>query len=354
MNKIFADRFKSARLMNGLSLQDLSDRLNNKITRQALHRYEKGEVVPDSEMIGLLCEVFNVRPDFFFRETQLELGEIEFRKLKSLPAKEEYRILESAKDYLTRYIELEEILGIETEFKNPLVEWEPIDSFEGVQKAASHVRLSWNLGSDPIFNATELLEDNHIKVIDIEAGEGFDGMQTWVVSHNIPVIGINKSVVKKDDRKRFTAMHELGHLLLPLAPDLKEKAKEKLCHQFAASILFPADVLKKELGNFRKRIYIQELGVLKKQYGISMQAIIMLAKDLGIISDSYYKQQFFLFKKMNWRVEEPVDYKGEETSDRFKQLLFRALAEELISISKAATLSNKKVAEFREESLMIR
>ena len=91
MNQIFAERFKSARVLNGLSLQDLADKLENKVSRQALHKYEKGEVIPDSEMINLLCTALNVRPDFFFRETVVELSEIEFRKLKKLPAKEEYR-----------------------------------------------------------------------------------------------------------------------------------------------------------------------------------------------------------------------------------------------------------------------
>jgi hypothetical protein len=34
-------------------------------------------------------------------------------------------------------------------------------------------------------------------------------------------------------------------------------------------------------------------------------------------------------------------------------LLFRALGEELISMSKAASLNNQKLAEFREKNLMI-
>lgn len=353
MSEIFAERFKSARLMNGFSLQDLSDKLQNKISRQALHKYEKGEVVPDSGMIGLLSEAFGVRPDYFFRETTVELGEIEFRKLKKLSAKEEDRILENARDYLSRYIELEQILNLPCGFTNPLEDMNPINTFEDVEEAAKTVRKKWKLGSDPISNVVEILEDNHIKVIFIEAGDAYDGMQVWVVNHRIPVIAINESVVKKDDRKRFTAMHELGHLLLPINADVPEKQKEIWCHQFAAAILFPATSIRKELGNHRNRIHIQELGALKKQYGVSMQAIIMRAKDLNIISDSYCRQLFVYFKKMKWRIDEPVEYKGIEGSTRFDQLLFRALAEEVISISKAASLKNLKVADFREQSLII-
>ena len=353
MKSLFAERFKSARLMNGLSLQDLSDRLQNKITRQALHKYENGSVMPDSEMLALLCDAFGIRPDYFFRNTEVELGEIEFRKLKKLPIKEESRILEHAKDYLSRYLELEQLLNIETVFKNPLEGMAPVKSFDDVEKAAMDVRSAWKMGTNAIANVIELLEDNYIKVIFIEAGDEYDGMQTKIVGNNIPVIAINESKNKRADRKRFTAMHELAHLLLPIPKDLPEKEKERICHQFAGAILFPAEALKKELGNKRTRIHVRELGALKKQYGISMQAIIMRAKDLEIISESTCRQLFVLFKQMNWRVDEPVSYEANESSNRFDQLLYRALAEDVISVSKAAALKNMKVAEFHQQSLSV-
>lgn len=351
MNQLFADRFRSARVLNGMSLQDLADKLNNKITRQALHKYEKGEVVPDSEMINHLCDALNVRPDFFFREHKVELGDIEFRKLKSLPAKEEYRIIEEVKDKLSRYLELEGILNIQTQFVNPLGDIGEIHSFEQVETAANKLREKWKLGKDPIFNSIELLEDNHIKVVEVKGGDRFDGMQTWV-NEKFPVIAINIEKVKSSDRIRFTILHELCHLLLKLK-HLSEKQKEKFCHQFAAAMLLPAETAYKELGKKRNKMMIQELGALKKQYGISIQAIVMRAKDLSILSDSYCKQFFFMMNQMGWKVNEPVEYIGVEKSNRFEQLLFRALGEDLISMSKAAALNNQSLAEFREKSLII-
>ncbi len=352
-NQIFAERFKSARNLNGLSLQDLSDKLNTKISRQALHKYEKGEVIPDSEMINMLCEALNVRPDYFFRDTKIELGVIEFRKLKKLPAKEEVKVVEQTKDYLSRYIELEEIIGIETSFVNPLPQNKSISTFAEVEDAANKVREAWNMGGDPISNAFELLEDKHIKVLDINAGDAFDGMQTWVQGKNIPVIAINKSRVKSDDRIRFTLMHELAHLLLPIDKELPENKKEVLCHQFAGAMLFPKEAVHMELGRSRNKLFIQELGALKQQYGISIQAIVMRLKDLNVISDNYCRQFFFYLNQMNWKVEEPFDYKGAEKSNRFEQLLYRALAEDQISMSKAASLKNLKVSEFKAQTLVI-
>lgn len=254
-------------------------------------------------------------------------------------------------NYLSRYIELEEIIGIETAFKNPIEGFAEVSTFEHVQAAAKEVRRVWNMGGDPISNALELLEDKHIKVLEINAGDAFDGMQTWVNGKNIPVIAINRNRVKKDDRVRFTVMHELGHLLLTINKDLPENKKENLCHQFAGAMLFPEDAVRMELGNTRHRLYIQELGPLKQQYGISIQAIVMRLRDLKIITDNYCRQFFFYLNQMNWKIEEPVDYIGVEKSNRFEQLLFRALAEEQISMSKAASLKNQKVADFKAQSL---
>ena len=61
----------------------------------------------------------------------------------------------------------------------------------------------------------------------------------------------------------------------------------------------------------------------------------------------------FYDEPMNWKVDEPVGYDGIEESNRFDQLIYRALAEDQISISKAASLKNQKLAEFRNETLLV-
>lgn len=353
MNKIFADRFKSARLLNGLSLQDLANALENKISRQALHRYEKGEVIPDSEMINLLSDVLKVRPDYFFRDTKVEIGLVEYRKLKRLPAKEEAKVIEQTREYLSRYLELEEILGLTNRFINHLAHYKNITTYEQINSAANELRLKWELGRDPIFNVVELLEDKHIKVVRIDADLAFDGLQTWV-NQTIPVVAYNLRKLEKNDRIRFTLLHELAHLLLGNSfGNITENQKETLCHQFAGAMLLPDSAIIEELGTFRNRLFIPELGNIKKQYGISLQAIVMRASVCNIINENYKKQFFFMINQMNWKIDEPIQYEGVEESNRFDQLIYRALAEDQISMSKAASLKNQKLAEFRTETLLV-
>jgi Zn-dependent peptidase ImmA (M78 family)/DNA-binding XRE family transcriptional regulator len=349
MDTQFAERLKSARLMKGYSLQDLEDSLNRKVSRQALHKYEKGEMTPDSEMLGHLCEVLDVRPDFFYSKSEITFGDIEFRNLKKLPVKEEHRIIEQTKYYLSRYLELENILGLDSNFVNPLDGSPQINDHVGVEEAARKVREKWEMGNGPIASVYALLEDMNIKVIEIEAGEEYDGMQT-VVNGTVPVIVINKLKVRKPDRRRFTALHELGHLILPIK-HLPEKQKETLCHLFAGAMLIPPDHLIRELGGPKRlRLSMQELGAIKKEYGISIQALVMRAKALNIISDNYCGVFFAMLKSMGWKTDEPIDYDGHESGSRFDQLIYRALTEELISVSKAASLKNQKLAEFKAKS----
>jgi Zn-dependent peptidase ImmA (M78 family) len=210
------------------------------------------------------------------------------------------------------------------------------------------------LGLDPIFNLIELLEDNHIKVIEIPSEDSFDGLSAWANNKQVPVIVLNSAKLKSLDRKRFTALHELGHLVLNLE-GLTDKEKEKYCHYFAAAMLLPKETLIKEIGAKRHKVLIPELGAIKKQYGISIQAIAYRMKDLEIISESYFKQFMFFISQMGFKTEEPIDfdYMGQEESYRFNQLLLHALAEEHISMSKAAALSNMKLAEFREKNLAL-
>lgn len=347
IKQVFAERFRSARLMNGFSLQDLADALEGNLSRQALHRYEKGEVIPDAEKINMLAKALKVSPDYFFRTTTVELSDIEYRKLSKMPQKEVGIINETTKEYLSRYLELEEIIGLSNDFENPLEDFGIVTTYEQVNKAAKLLREKWSLGTGPIFNIVELLEDKNIKVVKLNVDEDFDGLQTYV-NGNIAVIAYNERKANKPDRIRFTLLHELAHLLLKFG-DITDRQKETLCHQFAGAMLLSEEAIRAELGNHRNKLSTLELGNIKKQYGISMQAIVMRAKVCGIINDHYTKQFFFLIKQLNWKVDEPVEYQGIEESNRFEQLLFRALIEDQISMSKAASLSNMSLAAFKKE-----
>lgn len=346
-----SNRIKNARLMRGLSLQGLSDKMDNKVSRQALHKYEKGTVEPDLDMIQDIADALDLKPDYFYREVSVEIKDIAFRKLSSLTKKEQNRIIETARDYLSRYIELEQIIGKQPSVKNPL-EGFTINNKEDVEKAAQKLRKAWKLGTDPLYNVLELLEDQGIKVIELEGDDSIDGFSTWV-NKSIPVIGLNSSKRESLDRYRFTVLHELAHLFLELE-NFSSKKQEKLCHYFAGAMLLPLSSIEHELGLKRKKISLEELKAIKKQYGISMQAVVYRLKELSIISEATYRNFFqFMVKTGNKKDESGLAvYNGEEEALRFDQLLGQALAEQFITVSKAAALKNQRINQFRKEFLL--
>lgn len=336
----FAERLKSARKMKGWSLQDLADHLSTAVSRQALSKYELGTMLPSGEVLLSLAKALEVQPDYFLRQPTINLPTVEFRKKSTLPVKQVDSIKETVKHYLERYLETETLLNIESDFHNPLKSIKVLNE-AAVDHLVIKLLAEWNLGYNPIPNVIEMLEDNGIRVLEIEASEAFDGLSTYVGT--IPVVVLNKDY--SVERKRFTALHELGHLILNIADGAD---KEKICHTFAGAMLLPDDCLEMLLGKKRNNIALGELVAIKEQYGISVQAIMMRAVHKKIV-DKNAATRFWRSISGNKKETGLGAFPGKEKSYRFERLLFRLAAEEVVSMSKAANLAGMRLAEFRDK-----
>jgi Zn-dependent peptidase ImmA (M78 family) len=295
---------------------------------------------PTSEVLLELSKALKVKPDYFLKQKKAELGEISFRKRASLTKKDEEAIIEKARDYLERHLELEVLLAIENRFINPLVN-DAINNKDDVEKAAYKLRDKWELGMQPITNVIEMLEFRGIKIFLSNEADELDGFSAFA-GNNIPIVVVNirdKSV----ERIRFTIIHELAHLLLIFNAAIKNEHQsvERLCHYFSSCFLIPSKKLTEMIGgNSRSYIAINELINIKEYYGISIRAIVHRLKDLKIINDNYYQRWVVYMSKTYGAKNEPGIYKGEEKSKYFEQLVSRALSEGFVSISKAASLCN--------------
>ena len=335
----FAERLKSARKMRGWSFQELADHLSMSISKQALHKYESGKMQPTGEVLIALAKALNVKPDYFLKEA-VELGPVEFRKKSKLSVKQEESVKEKVKDFLERYLEAEQLLNIKLKFQNPIKN-SIISEVEDVENAVLKLIKSWNLGYDPLPNVIELLEDKGVRVVEIDAPDEFDGMSTYV--GEIPVVVINRNY--PIERKRFTALHELGHLVLNIQQGAD---KERICHAFAGAMLLPDNVLEKRLGEHRNNIAIGEMVSIKEEFGVSIQAIMMRAQLKGIIEKSK-AERFWRSIATNKKETGLGSFAGNEKSYRFEHLIFRLAAEEVVSLSKASNLAGMKLADFREK-----
>lgn len=344
MEKIIAYRIKNARKLRLLSQQEVADELG--VSKQMVSKYEKGASVPDSSKLIQLASLFGQKTDYFFRAYQVALGEVNFRKKSKFSKKHQDALKELIKIKLENYLWLEETLSIDYSFDN-ILKKEKIKSIQDIEKVVTKLRKHWDIGTDPVHNIIQILEDNHIKVIDLDdVGSEFDGLACFV-NNKYPIIVVNGSF--SVERKRFTLLHELGHLLLNL-PDGASDSKEAFCDKFAAEFLLPQKIIIQEFGGKRKHITLPELIATQKKYGISISAIIERLADVQILSQTQLKA---FYQKINFNpsLKKEINlsrFETSEFSDRYKRLVYRAVSEESISISKASSLLNINIDTVRE------
>lgn len=346
MKTIFPIRLKRARTMRGLSMDALCGRAGNALSKQAISKYETGKMMPDSKSLIALANALELPVDYFFRPTGVEIGAIEFRKKAKLGIRQIDSIKEIVKDRLERYFEIESINDIVSEGSDDYGHVTVQDEGD-VYPIVAKLKSKWELGEDGINSLIEVLEENNIKVIEIDAPKSFDGLSGYVDGHN-PVVVLNANMCS--ERKRFTALHELGHLLMHFDSGLDDKRIERLCNLFASEMLISKEMFLRKIGQRRGDISLQELEAIQMQFGISVDALMYKARHLNIITEHRY---LTFQKKKNalgpFKDEvEKSRYKAER-SCRFTRLVYRALAGEIISVSKASALLGLPVDEVREQ-----
>ena len=340
---MFSERLKLARKRSGLSLRALSSAMDGLVSAQAIGKYERAEMMPSSTVAIALADALKVSPSYLLSPSSVSLESVEFRKLSSTRARERAAVEAEVLDHVDRYLQVEEILGIDTTGQD-MPDGAPysIQSMEDAEEVATTLRAAWNLGSAPIQNMTELLEEHGIKVFKLDLPERVDGLSCQVHRLNggdVPVVVC--STGKSVERQRFTIAHELGHLVLDIPSTIPE---EKACHRFAGAFLVPQAELIREVGRRRHNFGFAELIEIKRMFGISAAALVMRMRDLGIINEATLRT-IFRGIGSSWRSEEPHPLDREELPTRFRRLCLRALAENEISDSKAAELLRLRVSE---------
>lgn len=334
MESIIGQRIRNSRVHKGLSMQEVANSIG--VSKQMINKYEQGKSMPTSDKLIALAKLFQQKVDYFFRKPEVNIGEINFRKKSKFGAKKISALKEEIRIRIENYLYIENICEVSNDFANPLVNSIVANEID-VKTSAITLREFWNIGLDAIHNIIDLLEDNHIKVIEIEDESGsFDGLAT-VIDDKYHIIVISKGM--PIERKRFTLMHELGHLLLPIR-HLDLKQQERFCNVFASEMLLSEANVLNEFGKQRSRITLEELKNVQEKYGISISAIVYKLGETGIMSQVQVRR---FYQQLNFdaelkRVTEQSRYDGLEHSNRYENLIYRAVSEELISISKASSL----------------
>ena len=337
---MLGERLRRFRLARGMSLGGLEAAIDGTVSAQTLSKYERGKMEPTATTLNQIASGLGVKSAQLWGEPPCHIEWIAFRKRARLGKRERERIQSFVAEELEKRVQLQEQIYEGNALEFPVLSV-PVRNLEDAEEAALVLRSTLNLGIDPIANLIDVLEDHYIHIIEIEANEAFDGISALARDNdNKPLAAAiaTRSGVP-GDRQRLNIAHELGHLILELCEGVDP---EKAAFRFGAAFLAPAEQLRRDVGEKRSRIQRRELFYLKKRYGMSMQAMLFRLRDLGIITNTYYKRWCIQINKLGWKKHEPIEMLPEKPV-RFHQQVLRALSEEFISEIEAEQLLNNVV-----------
>lgn len=341
MQDVRGKRIRQLRLARGLTQQQLADATGGLVTKQSISKYERGKSQPSSVVLRKLAEVFGVKTADLFREPAARIEFEAYRKFARLGKRKQEQIESIIRRKLEARLRIQDLLGQLRDVDVPSKMW-TVSSPEEAEEAADALRDVWELGRDPIANVTDVLEDRHVHVLSIDASDDFDGVSVHAYDNSIPLAA---AVVchrgRPGERQRLNLAHELAHLVLDVE-ETDDFDEEDAAYRMGAAFLAPAGPLLRDVGERRQSLQLQELLILKRHYGMSVQALLYRLKELNVISQNHFKQWFIHLGKMGWRKEEPGELPAEEPK-WLRQSVLRAYSEELLSKEEAERLLGEPV-----------
>ncbi|MDR2381414.1 MAG: ImmA/IrrE family metallo-endopeptidase [Bifidobacteriaceae bacterium] len=185
--------------------------------------------------------------------------------------------------------------------------------------AAEAVRQVGGISADgPVPNVTRLMERLGVGVLaPLEPGVADEKDH---VSMSRPADAKERPLVAMvaacpGDRARLSLAHELGHLIFDRSrakpiPSTRSP-EEKRAYDFASALLVPDAVMRQTVS---EALTLHGYLPLKAKYGVSVAALILRARRLGLISEDRARSLHIQRSSQGWRRNEPVPVKNEKTT----------------------------------------
>lgn len=337
------NRIKQLRLARGLTLDGLAERMGGVVTKQALSKYERETSQPSLSVLTKLAEALGVKTAYLYNEPAVKVELLAYRKHATLLKRDRESIESFVSQGVEERIRLQELSGEPVNLNLPYKKIN-IRTLEDAEGAAESLRNSWKLGQAPIANVVGLLEDQFIHVFEIDFPDNkFDGISAvaYDEEEQLKAAAVVSRKRLPGERQRLNLAHEVGHLVMNVSENIDE---EKAAFRFAGAFLAPANLLIREVGAHRSSIQFKELLILKKRFGISMQALLFRLRDLGIINEATFKWSCIQINRLGWKKQEPEELRSEEPQ-WMKQNVLRAVSEGLMTRDEAKRLTGESIEE---------
>ncbi|GIH65000.1 helix-turn-helix domain-containing protein [Microbispora siamensis] len=293
-----------ARVRQARELRGLTQTATGKGAGLSQGRIAQIELTPiveiSDENLERLAQTLKVPVAFLQRPPLEDLaeGSMQFRARKSLPApvlRQARREAEIAREVARHML---------TKLEGPSVRIPDLRGMHDMGEAAQLTRSALGLPPHgPIPRVLHALERAGAIVIALETWvDGkLDAFSTWDGPElDLPLVPIGQG--SSWDRIRFTASHELAHLVLHRAPCSDLEKIEQEADQFAGEFLFPREDAESE---FTKTVTLSRLAPLKLKWGMSIASLIFRAADVGAIDQRQKTSLHVQLGARGWRKQEP-------------------------------------------------
>jgi Zn-dependent peptidase ImmA (M78 family) len=229
-----------------------------------------------------------------------------------------------------------------------------------IEKIAEKQRRYMGVDDALNINVFTLFEENNINVIAQEIKDtNLDAVSAYSEDKGAYIF-INDSRDIPEERKIFSAVHELGHLILHRDQyskdinDLKyantriKDIKEKAADHFAMAFLVPANVLKNYDYYFDGYIDLDLIIEKKREFGVSAKSLIMTLNKYGYIDGKILGALFKKLKEAGFDKKEPEPRDYIRKNEKLFALVRKLVIKEEITINKAAEVLNIPVLEMRK------
>jgi len=306
------DRLRQARQLALLTKREVSE--SSGVSPAAVGQYEAGIAVPRADTLKKLATALDVPVDFFApgRPLQrLETSETYFESLRATTAKQR----QSATSFAEQIWELSHAL--ETHVRIPQILLPDIYGDSEVkytpEEAARVVRDLWGLGSEPIGHLVSQLEAHGIVCfLAPPTPHGVARINAYsTLAFRRPLVVLTADRADDVLRHRFSAAHELGHLILHDGSPSGEPWLEREADAFAAEFLTPRSVLREELP---ARLDFAKLYRLSERWGVQVRMLIYRSQELGLISESTARRAYIRMSQSPQEQRPIRQYEGEVPS----------------------------------------
>ena len=305
-------RLRLARELDSLTQAEVARRLD--LTPAAVSQFESGAAQPTEATVARLSKKLHI-PAEFFRLPITETHEGFFRSLRRTGTADRRRARAVA--HIAHDVVASSPGAGSPPLSLPYYRPTSLEApLQEIEEFAANVRRDWGLPGGPVNNVVQLLEEHGIVVIRLPLNSAdVDAFSLPFPDHPVVVLGSDKN---DRARSRFDAAHELGHLVMHGDEVWGLPEVEKQAHTFAAAFLMPGAEIRGELPD---RADWPSLFRVKGRWHVSLAALLMRAKTLGVMSEGNYLTAIKAASARGWRRVEPVPLGAPEEPMRLRATL---------------------------------